>query len=202
MMDSVNTPFPQCVDYLVENIELDPGFKDYLRWAQANKIPTVILSGGMTPIITAIMKKLVGDEVDQIDIVCNDVQARPGMSIEQEGGWDIKFHDESGFGHDKSLTIRPYAQLPADQRPWMFYAGDGVSDLSAARETDLLFAKEGRDLVSYCVKENVPFTTFNDWSSILATVKEIVEGKTSIQDAAREGFEKFKGGATSNGHAK
>lgn len=50
----------------------------------------------------------------------------------------------SGFGHDKSLTIRPYAQLPADQRPWMFYAGDGVSDLSAARETDLLFAKEGR----------------------------------------------------------
>lgn len=94
MMDSVKTPFPQCVDYLVENIELDPGFKDYLRWAQANKIPTVILSGGMTPIITAIMKKLVGDEVDQIDIVCNDVQARSGMSIEQEGGWDIKFHDE------------------------------------------------------------------------------------------------------------
>lgn len=50
----------------------------------------------------------------------------------------------SGFGHDKSLTIRPYAQLPEDQRPTLFYAGDGVSDLSAARETDLLFAKEGR----------------------------------------------------------
>jgi hypothetical protein len=26
----------------------------------------------------------------------------------------------------------------------MFYAGDGVSDLSAAKETDLLFAKKGR----------------------------------------------------------
>lgn len=25
----------------------------------------------------------------------------------------------------------------------MFYAGDGVSDLSAAKETDLLFAKAG-----------------------------------------------------------
>ena len=25
----------------------------------------------------------------------------------------------------------------------MFYAGDGVSDLSAAQETDLLFAKKG-----------------------------------------------------------
>ena len=26
----------------------------------------------------------------------------------------------------------------------MFYAGDGVSDLSAAKETDLLFAKAGK----------------------------------------------------------
>lgn len=28
----------------------------------------------------------------------------------------------------------------------MFYAGDGVSDLSAAKETDLLFAKAGRGM--------------------------------------------------------
>lgn len=49
----------------------------------------------------------------------------------------------SHFGHDKSLEIRPYAALPDAERPTMFYAGDGVSDLSAAKETDLLFAKEG-----------------------------------------------------------
>lgn len=56
----------------------------------------------------------------------------------------------------------------------MFYAGDGVSDLSAARECDLLFAKEGMDLVTYCVRENIPFTTFADWSSIKAKVQSIV----------------------------
>ena len=128
-------------------------------------------------------------------------------------------HD-SGFGHDKSLTIRPYAQLPPDQRPTMFYAGDGVSDLSAARETDLLFAKKGRgksesngieayvtdqsaDLVRYCVKENVPFTEFEDWSSILREVKAIVEGRKSVQDAARDGYEQYKSGnAGLNGKPK
>ena len=47
------------------------------------------------------------------------------------------------FGHDKSLEIRPYANLPDNERPTMFYTGDGVSDLSAAKETDLLFAKKG-----------------------------------------------------------
>lgn len=45
-------------------------------------------------------------------------------------------------GHDKSIEIRKYSSLP--NRPTMFYAGDGVSDLSAAKETDLLFAKAGK----------------------------------------------------------
>ena len=49
----------------------------------------------------------------------------------------------SHFGHDKSLEIAPYHALPENERPVMFYAGDGVSDLSAAKETDLLFAKKG-----------------------------------------------------------
>lgn len=49
----------------------------------------------------------------------------------------------SHFGHDKSIEIRQYAELPDAERPTMFYAGDGVSDLSAAKETDLLFAKKG-----------------------------------------------------------
>lgn len=61
----------------------------------------------------------------------------------------------SGFGHDKSLEIRPYANLPADQRPVLFYAGDGVSDLSAAKETDLLFAKAGKGM--FCNSNEFPF---------------------------------------------
>jgi 2-hydroxy-3-keto-5-methylthiopentenyl-1-phosphate phosphatase len=56
---------------------------------------------------------------------------------------------QSHFGHDKSLEIRPYKELPADQKPVMFYAGDGVSDLSAAKETDLLFAKKNMGELLY-----------------------------------------------------
>jgi 2-hydroxy-3-keto-5-methylthiopentenyl-1-phosphate phosphatase len=54
----------------------------------------------------------------------------------------------SHFGHDKSIEIRQYSKLPDSQRPIMFYAGDGVSDLSAAKETDLLFAKKGHGKAS------------------------------------------------------
>jgi len=87
----------------------------------------------------------------------------------------------------------------------MFYAGDGVSDLSAARETDLLFAKKGHDLILYCAKQDVPFTVFEDWSDILKVTKQIVAGEKSVHDAARQGFEDFKNGKAgvqSNGAAK
>lgn len=50
----------------------------------------------------------------------------------------------SVFGHDKSREIKPYKALPEGKRPTLLYAGDGVSDLSAAAETDLLFARDGK----------------------------------------------------------
>lgn len=138
MLDSVTTPFDECISILKDNIKLDPGFKEFYNWAQANNVPIVILSGGMTPVISTLLDILLGPGWD-IQIVSNDVQPREGKTINEKGGWNIKFHDDTPFGHDKSQEIRKYSGLPG--RPVMFYAGDGVSDLSAAKETDLLFAK-------------------------------------------------------------
>lgn len=148
MIDSILTPFPQCIDLLRANIKLDPHFASFYAWSRKAHVPVIVLSSGMTPIIRALLVHLIGPEANDIEIVCNDVVDVPPKTKELEGGWNIKFHDDSGFGHDKSLTIRPYAEYfkehPEEERPTMFYAGDGVSDLSAARETDLLFAKKGR----------------------------------------------------------
>lgn len=94
MMDSVTKPYPECIDYLVKHIKLDPYFNEYFQWALKNEIPTVVLSSGMTPIIRALLKNLVGADSDKIDIVSNEVEAREGKSIDQEGGWQLKFHDE------------------------------------------------------------------------------------------------------------
>lgn len=175
MMDSIHVPYKDCIQLLVDNIKLDVHFKDFLKYAESVNVPVVILSGGMTPVIEALMKHLVGQDAENIEIVSNHVRLREGFkSLDEPGGWEIEFHDDSGFGHDKSLAIRPYAALPDDQRPTLFYAGDGVSDLSAARETDLLFAKKGKDLVTYCLKEDVPFTVFEDWRDIEKGVREIV----------------------------
>lgn len=174
MMDSVTKPYPECIQYLVQNVKLDPRFAEFYSWCQANNIPVVVVSSGMVPIIKALLNALVGPSSKNIDVVANNVRAREGKTLEDEAGWEIVFHDDSGFGHDKSLTLRPYNSIPADQRPVIFYAGDGVSDLSAARESDLLFAKEGKDLVTYCAREDIPFTLFKDFGDIHRKVQAVV----------------------------
>ncbi|KAL2060193.1 hypothetical protein VTL71DRAFT_9588 [Oculimacula yallundae] len=82
--------------------------------------------------------------------------------------------------------IRPYAALPNGERPVLFYAGDGVSDLSAAKETDLLFAKAGKDLVTYCENDEISHVIFQDFSQILATAKDIVSGERSVKEVAEK----------------
>ena len=129
MMDSVSTPFPECIRLLCENIKLDPHFSDFYQWSRQVGIPVIILSSGMTPVIRSLLLKLIGPEAKDIEIVSNEVEDRPPKKKEEEGGWQIKFHDDSGFGHDKSLTIRPYVkhfnEHPEESRPVLLYAGDG-----------------------------------------------------------------------------
>lgn len=194
MMDSIHAPYDHCITALERNVRLDPGFQAFFTYAAAHNIPIVVLSGGMQPVIRALLAKLVGPAYATMQIVSSDVAARPGKHLNEEDGWRIVFHDASPHGHDKSLELRKYSSLPAGVRPVMFYAGDGISDLSAAKETDLLFAKQGKDLVSYCVREGQPFTEFTDWRVILDTVVEIVEGRKTVADAAKEGFERYENG--------
>ena len=155
----------------------------------------------MVPIIRALLDELLGEQLARdIEVVANEIQPRaPVNDIGKAGGWTIKFHDDSDFGHDKSLTIRPYAEAiekmksadsesgRSQRRPTLLYAGDGVSDVSAAKETDLLFAKKGRDLTTYCEREDIPFTIFEDWEEILDKTREIFEGEVGVLEVAEEG---------------
>lgn len=193
MMDSIRTTsYEDCIALLTKNIKLDPHFESFFNWADRNNVPIVILSGGMEPVIRGLLGNWLGEDAvrRRLQIVSNNVAARePGVKDmwKDAGGWKLVYHDDSPFGHDKSIEIRKYSRnadgsvTPASERPVIFYAGDGVSDLSAARETDLMFAKAGKDLVEYCKRENVPYTEFNDFSDIARDVENIVEGRTTVE---------------------
>lgn len=193
MVESIQLALPECIPILRDKIQLDPHFITFYEWAMAHQVPIIVLSLGMEPLIRALFEHLLGkDRGSRIEIVANTPMPRPPLNdMNVKGGWTIRFRDDSHFGHDKSLTIRPYAKaiakMPKSEQPTLLYAGDGVSDLSAARETDLLFAKKGHDLVTHCEREGLPFTLFEDWSDILTKTKEIYEGRTDVRRVALEG---------------
>lgn len=94
MLNSIKTPYDECIRILCETIKLDPYFAEFYYWAKENNVPIVILSSGMAPIIHALLVALLGHEPDHIQIVANEVKSRDGKDINSEGGWDIVFHDE------------------------------------------------------------------------------------------------------------
>ncbi|KAI9872052.1 MAG: hypothetical protein M1823_008274, partial [Watsoniomyces obsoletus] len=131
MLDTWNMPFSRVLQILSENISLDPHFKDFMTWARENDVPVIVLSSGMAPVLKMLLKQLVGEDlITDIEIIANDTRTIPPKnSLDEANGWTIKFHDDSGFGHDKSLTIRLYseaiAKLPENEKPTLLYAGDG-----------------------------------------------------------------------------
>ncbi|GJN89275.1 hypothetical protein Rhopal_002254-T1 [Rhodotorula paludigena] len=165
--------------YLVKHITLDSGFKACFEWCKANNVPLVIVSSGMKPIIEAILINLVGaEDAAKIDIVANDVQ------IDADGSWRIVYrHPESGFGHDKSRATAPYKALA--HSPTLFFCGDGVSDLSAARAADLLFVKvipdHTNDLSVHCDREKIPYVAFETFDKVQEVVARVVSGQTTVE---------------------
>nr|GAT51980.1 predicted protein [Mycena chlorophos] len=174
-----------CKEELRKNIKLDSGFKDFHAWCREHDVPVVIVSSGMAPVIRAVLGNLVGDSIaNSIDIIANDVEER------EDGTWAIKFrHPSSGFGHDKSRAILPYKDL--ESPPLLFFFGDGVSDMSAARHADVLFVKQKgdgeNDLAVYCTREGIPHIIFSDFSEALEVVKSVVSGEKTAKEVLAKG---------------
>ena len=95
MLDSVPTPFHEAARILADNIQLDPGFKNFYSWCKEQGIPVIIVSSGMEPIIRAVLERLIGEEeAGKIEIIANDVK----FTDEGKKGetWEIVFrHPES-----------------------------------------------------------------------------------------------------------
>jgi 2,3-diketo-5-methylthio-1-phosphopentane phosphatase len=161
----------ECIDYLLKNIKLDPGFKETVEFCQSKGIPVIVVSSGMDKIIESLLHKLITEKrlQDSIEIYSNHVKV-------SHHSWDIVYRDDSSFGHDKNQSIlhacKKYGPVPNGMK---FYCGDGVSDVSAARSCDLLFAKSGHDLVDICIRDDINYIEFNSFHDILEKIKEKLE---------------------------
>lgn len=172
MLDSVASngyTLQYCIDYLIKHVKLDPGFQETVKWCSNNNIPVIVVSSGIDKIIESLLFSLIDSNLHKyIKIYSNHVE-----SPNNEGSWNIVYRDNSIFGHDKNESILSVVKdyYGDNEKGYLFYCGDGVSDVSAARSCDLLFAKSGHDLVNICKRDGINYVEFSTFHDILNEMK-------------------------------
>jgi 2,3-diketo-5-methylthio-1-phosphopentane phosphatase len=183
MWGSLNVPFEDGFEVMEKSLEIDPDFQRFHQWCLDNKVPFNVISAGLKPILRRVLDTFLGEEESaHIKIVANDA------AITEDGSeWKPIWRHDTELGHDKALSIteaRQEAEMQCEDGtiPLIVFIGDGVSDLPAAREADVLFARRGLRLEEYCLENHiayVPFDTFADIQAKLEAIRREDEAKTA-----------------------
>ncbi|CZT41710.1 probable 2,3-diketo-5-methylthio-1-phosphopentane phosphatase, putative [Rhynchosporium secalis] len=174
MWGSLNVPFDDGFTVMKDTLEIDPDFRSFHEYCIAHCIPFNVISAGLKPILKRVLEEFLGEEqASHIDIVANEAE------ISKNGeSWKPIWRHDTELGHDKALSIteaRNQANLEADDGtiPLIVFIGDGVSDLPAAREADVLFARRGLRLEEYCVENQIPYLGFDTFADIQKAIDGI-----------------------------
>ncbi|KAJ3101744.1 hypothetical protein HDU97_001094 [Phlyctochytrium planicorne] len=169
MWAGVTLTWEEAVD-LLKDVKLDPDFDALHDYLKSQDIPLKVVSAGLTPICDQFLSSYEKREGSIVEVFANNVEFGPR--------WKILYRDNSQYGHDKGAPIRAlkeqYANNPAE-RPILIFLGDGISDISAAKEADFIFAKADKDLEKWCQKEGVPHISWSRLGTVLDWVKARLE---------------------------
>ena len=172
MWHSLKVPFDDGFEVMKERLEIDPDFPEFHEFCIKRHIPFNIISAGVKPVLRRVLDEFVGEQARHIDIVANDVH------ISEDGSeWKVVWKDDTALGHDKAASIQHARAQASDsdggQAPLIIFIGDGVTDLPAARECDVLFARRGLRLEEYCIEHNIAHIPFDTFKDIQAEVAQI-----------------------------
>ncbi|KAI8962673.1 HAD-like domain-containing protein [Daldinia sp. FL1419] len=174
MWGSLNVPFEDGFEVMEKTLEIDPDFQSFHQYCLKNDIPFNVISAGLKPILRKVLDTFLGEEASShIGIVANDAH------ISADGSeWKPIWRHDTELGHDKAQSIteaRKEAETACDDGtvPLIVFIGDGVSDLPAAREADVLFARRGLRLEEYCKEHNIPYIPFDTFADIQREIERI-----------------------------
>ena len=174
MWGSLHVGFDDGFDVMKEKLVFDPDFSDFHAFCVRNKIPFNVISAGLKPLLRAVLEHHLGPEAaGNIDIISNDMR----MGADGQT-WEVVWRDDTPLGHDKAASIQTFkgdsTTLDEDELPPLIvFIGDGVSDLPAAREADILFARRGLKLENYCIENKIPYIPFDSFASIKREIQRL-----------------------------
>ncbi len=155
-------PSEKCTEIVdfVSGIPLRPGLAELIDFLDDNKIPLVIVSGGIRKMVEI---KLSGLLERVYDVIAVDVDSSgPYLSVNSRfaGGDELV---------DKAAVIDRY---DADKK---IVIGDGLTDFNMARHADLVFARDA--LATYLENNAIAYTAWHDFFDVINGIDRWLAGK-------------------------
>lgn len=147
---------PDMLHGVIEHIEIDPGFIDFLQFCESRTLPVAVLSDGL-------------------DMVAEVVLRRSGVGLpifsnhlvwQGEDKWKLTFPHArpdclNRAGNCKCAPL----SSPRQRGGLSVLIGDGRSDFCGAAEADVVFAK-GK-LVGHCERKRLAHISFENFTDLL-----------------------------------
>ena len=147
--------------YVKEHASLRPYFGELWRFCKTNGFPMAVVSQGLDFYISALLQQ---GGFDEIPIYAVDTSFTGG---EISYIYNHVYPGQESKGNSKGFVVDGFQ----DQGHYVVYAGDGLSDLEAARKADLVFAH--RTLALRCDEEGIPYIPFENFEGMLLAVREL-----------------------------
>lgn len=148
------------LDAVLDEIEIDPGFVDFVQFCTATSLPITIVSDGVDYFIKRVLQR---HGVDQFPVIANALIAG-GQGADTFYKLLSPYSDENckaASGVCKCRTINVLGPR--------IYVGDGRSDFCVSDKPELVFAK-GK-LADFCGRENIAFIDYEGFEDLTQSLK-------------------------------
>lgn len=172
MWSSLNVTLEDGVAKMTDVLVMDKDFAEFFNYTLKTEIPFNVISAGLKPLLRQALNKFLGEEKSaKIGIVSNDA------TISRDGSdWSVIWRHDTELGHDKAKSIQDFKKSVKGEMPLIVFVGDGVSDLAAASQADILFARQGLALEDYCIEHRIPYIPYDSFADVQSELENLVVG--------------------------
>jgi 2,3-diketo-5-methylthio-1-phosphopentane phosphatase len=148
--------------YLIENIRIREGFREFALWCRQMNIPLEICSDGFGWTIEVLLKEW---DLHWIPWTSN-------TTVPKAEGWDISFpHRKEGCPINANCKCSHLDRLKRDGAVVIF-VGDGTTDACVSRIADVVIARDY--LLELCGKENRDCIAWESWKDVKRAVESLL----------------------------
>lgn len=143
---------------LLNGIEIDEYFIDFLNFCRSYGYKVVITSDGYDFNIKTVLKRY-GIEIEYYS----------NKMWFEDGKASVQFMNANGSCRKCGMCKRDILNQFKDEGVYIIYIGDGYSDLCVAKYADEIFAK--RVLKKYCEENGIPHIPFENFNDVINKLK-------------------------------